>query len=721
MTKPLPTNPRKKVARKGVTNHEKVARKGAIAGVIIVALVALVLLSPGNAPPAAACEDPFKFTDQKLAQVFARTSMDGRSWATAYTFAGNGTSGWTFWETTRYVVLRECRFNGTEWGVRLWATHHVRVLNCTFANNTCGILVHQARDLLVTESTFVTNKKAIDLWRVSNSTVTRNIFRDNTVGLLASSCCTTTSVRHNQFDAEHAAAEVASPAMEVRRNFYADYFAAHPEATLNASDPEADYCPTSLGAAFPLSEPVSLGSLGILDDRPLRYAQNVVPSVGILTPPAGSCWNAPPLLEVTFAGTLLANASYEIAGSTIPLELPSTCLKTGAITFRLDEAAFAALPEGSTTVVVRATSYFNETGNASKTLVKDTIAPAITLVSPANGSLHSSAPSVTLCATDANFCSATYELAGAIYAAFLPTFTLDLAAWSAITDGAVSVPVHVTDAARNGASLVIAFAKDASGPSITARWVSGTPLCGVMPPSLIASASDPAGIADPVQYVVGNISWTAPAGVPTSIPSEYASLPDGVFAVVISVRDSLGNPSQVTLAGSKDTIFDSLAVLAPIAATVVSADTVPYFAIEADDEHGVASLWVSLDGGLTRHAILAVGFLPAEAWTIVGLPGSNVTLLFGATDAAGNNATVSIIIHVAVKTSEPGEEECRNWWCSPPFWVGMSVGMFAIAVLVAVPASARRQKGKPMRDGSASVLTTHEYRRYAKHGHAKQA
>ncbi len=684
--------------RWALSHKRKVIGSMLVAGVVILALaIAPVVMNPGRSGDAAAC-NPNYFTDEDLAKLFrGHPDMNGHSWATPYTFTGNQTSGWTFWETTSYILLQDCFFNDSAWGLRLWETNHVRVINCTFVGATRGIWAHLARDLLVTESSFLNTEYGMDLWRTSNATITRNEFVANALGIRASSCSSNIKGYYNHFDAEGIAADIASPSVLISRNFYADYFTNHPAATVNLVDPEAGYCSPSEGTPFPLSEPVTLGSIGV-DSRPLWWVPNVEPSITITHPLGGSYHQVPPVLEVTLGGTVIANASYSLGGIQFATVLPSTPAHTGIMSVPVNTTFFSALAEGENVVIVGATSWFGVTAVCSKTFFKDIIAPVFSLESPANQSLHASPPTITLDVADASPVSAVYACAGTTRSATLPSFAFDVAQWASLEDGEVSVQVTLTDAAGNSASLMAIFIKDVTGPVITAAWVGTTGLTGVVPPSFNVTVTDPAGFAGLIQCSMGAATWSVSSGGATVIPSGvYAALPDGSFSVTLLGRDTLNNPTSITLQGEKDSVLDTLEIIAPMNGTVVSASMVPYFAIRADDSHGIVSTWVSLDGGMTRYDIAPIGYLPASEWSVAAVAGHAVTVTFGATDAAGNNATAVIVLNVVPENRAPSGNECTELWCSAPFWAGMAIGMFALAIFVAIKAASVGRQGRSRR------------------------
>ncbi len=670
-------------------NHKrKVIGSVLVAGVVILALaIAPVVMNPGSSGDAAAC-NPNYFTDDDLARIFrGHPDMNGHSWATPYTFNGNVTSGWTFWETTSHVLIQNCTFDDSAWGLRLWETTHLRVINCTFVGATRGIWAHLTRDLLVIESSFFNNEYGMDLWRTSNATITRNEFEGKHIGIRASSCSSNIQGYYNHFDAEVFAADIASPSVLIQRNFYADYFTNHPTATMNLADPEAGYCSFNEGAPFPLSEPVTLGSLGV-DSRPLWWVPNVAPSITITHPTGGSYHRMPPVLEVTFGGTVIVNASYTLNGIQFAITLPSTPTHMGTTSMLVEAPTFTALAEGDSLIIVGATSWFGMTGLTSGTFHKDTIAPVFSLETPANRSTHANPPVITLNVTDASPCTISYACAGNTRSATLPTFTFDSAIWASQAEGEVPIQIAIFDAAGNSASLAASYIKDVTGPVIAAEWIGATALAGAVPPAFNVTATDPADLGSLIQCSFGGVTWSVASGSTTVIPSGvYTAIPDGPFSVIILARDALNNPTFITLEGEKDSIFDTLEVITPMSGAVVSAIVVPYFAIRAEDSHGVVSIWVSLEGGMTRYSVTPIGYLPASEWSDVAVPGCTVTVTFDATDAAGNNATVTIVLNVAPTSEVPAGDECTEWWCSALFWAGMAIGMLALAIFVAIKAA----------------------------------
>ena len=683
-----------------------------IAGLAVIALA--VVFEPNNV--AEAC-GPFPFTDSRLAELFAGSGMDGLSWETAYVFSGNVSQDWRFLKTTRCVIIRGCIFNGSEWGVDLWESAHTRITNCTFVNARKGIIAREARDVTVSGCTFANNARGIDFWRVKDVSVQRNDFSGNALGILASSSCNNVTIRFNSFDIERAAIEVSSASYAASGNFYGDYFANHPAASFNASNPAGDYCNLSAGAAFPLSVPVDQG-LG-RDLTPLWLVPNVTPAVTIANPGAGSATSGAPVIEVDVAGTLIANASVEVNGTNFALALNSSLLKTGRTPIAIDGGLFATLVEGSFTIVARATSWFNVTGEDSVAVIKDTISPVPSFEAPTNGSAHALPPVISIAVIDATPCKITCEVNGINYTVALPTFTVDTVFWNALPEGDVAITLLVTDAAGNAApNMTLCLQKDVSGPTFWLAWISGNSLCGKSLPEVNVTASDPSGVVSIVLCTIGSDEWDYTLGTNCTIPREiYEGIPDGPFTVTMTARDTLGNPTSAALAGEKDTVFDTLEILTPLAGAAVSGDVVPYFAINATDRRGVVEMWVSFDFGLTRFIVPDAGYLPADEWARLATPGSNITLTFGATDAAGNTAMARVVVAVA---NIPVTEDPLAFLSSPFFWGEAAIALIALATLVVVAVPRRRREKDAAASPPADVMAARklgrsrksQYRRY---------
>jgi len=112
----------------------------------------------------------------------------------------------------------------------------------------------------------------------------------------------------------------------------------------------------------------------------------------------------------------------------------------------------------------------------------------------------------------------------------------------------------------------------------------------------------------------------------------WDALSDGMITLTFYASDVPGNIGSAELTIIKDTQAPTITINSPADDEVFGASA-PAFIITVNDE-SLDSMWYSLDGGLTTHAITTNATIDQTAWT--ALSEGSITITFYANDTLGN-------------------------------------------------------------------------------------
>src|SRR6185295_19336152 len=136
---------------------------------------------------------------------------------------------------------------------------------------------------------------------------------------------------------------------------------------------------------------------------------------------------------------------------------------SGNVTFSSPfDVSTATWADGSFSVTVTATDLANNIRTIIINIAIDSLAPAISLNQPANGSTFGSGTTIDLGVTDLHLQNASWNNGSASNALSSP-FDIDTTGWSA---GNYTIGVNATDQAGNSASRSFSFTIDNSFPAV---------------------------------------------------------------------------------------------------------------------------------------------------------------------------------------------------------------------------------------------------------------
>jgi hypothetical protein len=326
------------------------------------------------------------------------------------------------------------------------------------------------------------------------------------------------------------------------------------------------------------------------------------------------------------------------------------------------EAAWAttALPNGAYTITAVARDAVGNETTATPvnvTVFNDTVAPSVSVTSPAAAATVSGAVTVTANASDN-------------VAVFSVQFLLDGAPLGPADGSAPFEAAWTTMATANGAHTLTAVARDAVGNEATTTAVNVTVLNDVAAPAVAvtspgvsatiggtvtvaANATDDIGVTS-VQFLLDGAALGAPD---TSAPYEAAwataATPNGSHTVTAVARDAAGNETTSTgiaVNVLNDLTAPSVAVTNPVNGQTLSGMLT--VSATATDDVGVTSVQFLLDGAPLGTPDTTAPF--DATWLSGTTPNGSHTLTAVARDAAGRETTaVAISVTVVNDAAAP--------------------------------------------------------------------
>jgi subtilisin family serine protease len=313
--------------------------------------------------------------------------------------------------------------------------------------------------------------------------------------------------------------------------------------------------------------------------------------------PVPSLTNASP---VTVAGSVETGAALTVNGDAVAVASDGS--------FATD----VALAEGPNAIVVRAVDVYGNAEEVVLNVTLDTMPPALAVLSPTDGALTRE---------DAVRVAGTVEAGVALLVAGMPvdtaggTFQVDVP----LAEGPNAIVVAATDAAGNGAEIVLRVIRDTTPPELTVT----TPTDGAVTPN---AAVDVEGFVETNATVTVNGENASVENGRFVVP---VLLDEGPNVVVVAAEDLAGNVAEVVRLVTLDTIPPLVVVTAPVNGTWTADRSVDIVG-RAEDGSVVTvnGLPVLLDGD-------------AFAATVDLEEGVNVVVVRAA-DAAGNVREVQV-------------------------------------------------------------------------------
>src|SRR5439155_839584 len=169
--------------------------------------------------------------------------------------------------------------------------------------------------------------------------------------------------------------------------------------------------------------------------------------------------------------------------------------------------------------------------------------------------------------------------------------------------------------------------------------------------AVAAAASDDSGVVS-VQFAVDGVNLGTPrTAAPYVAEWNSVTAPNGVHVLSATARDGAGNQQTATVSVTvaNDTTAPTVSLTNPTANSLVTG-TIAFGAVASDDV-AVAGVQFGIDG---INLGAEVGADPFQTtWNSATVPNGAHVLTATARDAAGNQRTASVTVHVANDTTPP--------------------------------------------------------------------
>jgi parallel beta-helix repeat protein len=396
------------------------------------------------------------------------------------------------------------------------------------------------------------------------------------------------------------------------------------------------------------------------------------------------------------------------------------------------------LSDGPHTITVTAFDVLGNNASVSVSFMIDTVMPAISITTPANGALlNTSSVRVEWAGSDATSGIELYEVrfdASGWFGVGVDTGFL----LKGLSEGTHIFEVRAVDRSGNINSTNVSFTVDTVAPALTI-----TPPAGLLASSSLTvgwNCSDATTGVKTCEYRLDTGAWTD-SGANRSV--QLASVPDGTHDFEVRVMDKVGNMASQRVRFTVDTTAPLVSIASPSEGAFmrVSAFTAQWNGSDATS--GIALFEARLDIGDWLKT--GTGLL----YNFQSVPDGNHTLMVRATDLAGNSRTanVSFIIDtkpvitditpptiistspsglgvrltevVTINFSEPIDPASLKFACSPDpgSWVVLWNADFTRAILLhadfayktsysVVISAAKDMAGNPLSNSTILTFTT---------------
>jgi hypothetical protein len=350
--------------------------------------------------------------------------------------------------------------------------------------------------------------------------------------------------------------------------------------------------------------------------------------------------SAPPLITVT-------TPALNFVTKESAFTLSGTVTDTSAVTLLLDAAPVAVTTTGTSnafstsvpltadgvkSVILKASDQAGNSSTKSVSVTRDTVAPQVTVLSPALKAVVGSMPvfvSGTL--RDETVTTLTVDGVGAV---------INGEAWQveipSLVEGTHTFALVATDAAGNVKTLSHEVTVDLTAPSISIS----TPLSGTLTKLATTTVTGTVSDTTLVSVKVGKtLATLTPGATPQDrvFTAVDVSLADGDNTLVATATDALARTSTASTLVTRDSIAPIVVLDAP---TLITRTRPAHIVANVQENLAIRDVVFSLDGALIATKTTAPFQVDVVA-PAAALPGTTLLLTVVATDTAGNITTVS--------------------------------------------------------------------------------
>jgi len=312
------------------------------------------------------------------------------------------------------------------------------------------------------------------------------------------------------------------------------------------------------------------------------------------------------------------------------------------LTGSINQALWAALPEGNDTIRFYANDTLGRIGFAEVNVQKDYCVPNATINSPTlNQLFNSTAPGFDVSITDETGMNTTwYSLNGGVNTIFTGfTGSINQVLWNALAEGDVVIRFSGNDTLGRIGFAEVTIKKDVSVPIITITNPQANDVFGATAPNFNISIAEP-NLNTTWYSLNGGVNTTF-TGLTGSINQAlWNALPGGNVSIRFYANDSAGNMGFAEVTIKKDVSVPIITITNP-QTNEAFGTTAPNFNISIN-ELNLDSTWYSLNGGVNTTFTGLTGSINQTLWN--ALPGGNVSIRFYANDSAGNMGFAEVTI-----------------------------------------------------------------------------
>jgi hypothetical protein len=377
----------------------------------------------------------------------------------------------------------------------------------------------------------------------------------------------------------------------------------------------------------------------------------VKPAIDITSPAPGLATNEDPTVSGQVTGVLAGTGTLQAAidsGPYSPVSLDANQRFNLPLSLALDGTA-----DGQHVVHFKFSSQTGETTTDDYSFTLDTIAPTVTIVSPASGTFTNQNETITGHVADVT--SGVASLVAAVDAGTFSPVTIDGAgdfsfttaiALNGTIDGPHTVHFKATDKASNTSSPTsLTFTLDTQSPVINVTspaaglvtnqniTIAGSIADSQSDAMTLTAALDGGNFSDLLFNSSGNFSLT------TSLPLDGTA--DGPHTIHFKATDKADNTSLLTdYTFTLDTVAPTITIVSPASGTFTNQnETITGHVTDATS--GVASLVAAVDAGAFAPVTIdgSGNFSLTTTLALDGTTDGLHTVLFKATDKAGNTSS----------------------------------------------------------------------------------
>ncbi|MFX1281026.1 MAG: hypothetical protein ACFFA3_16875 [Promethearchaeota archaeon] len=362
----------------------------------------------------------------------------------------------------------------------------------------------------------------------------------------------------------------------------------------------------------------------------------ITPFITINAPLNNTYYSDPPFMNILASDVNLDTIWYSVMGTKFILEL-------GPEAF--DQTMWDELDQGEFQVSIYANDSAGNLNNTyTLTILKDTLAPLITINSPLNNTYWNSRPVLNITAFDVNLDSIRYEFLP--YLQYIPNNTevlMNPFIWSLIPEGMFVLQIIAEDSLGNiNNSITLALIKDTYVPEINISLPQPNELFGAVAPDFEISILE-AHLNTTWYTLLGesqNFIFTGTIG--TINQTEWDKFGNGTVTIRFNANDLAGNLGYSDITVRKNIFAPVITITSPGHDEIFGIDAPNFIIYKSGSD--IQDTWYTLDNGLTNYTFSGLsGTINQAAWSDFGY--ESVTIRFYINDSIGKIGYDEVIIN----------------------------------------------------------------------------